>query len=158
MLVTTAAWGRRSSNQDLTMELIRLAESDEEISSCFRVVEQLRPHLLQETFVDKIRRQQTQGYRLAFLTEDDRVLAVAGFRVVENLVGGRILYVDDLVTDSASRSFGRGRTLFGWLVEQARVEGCRFLELDSGVQRFDAHRFYLSKRMMISSHHFRLTV
>ncbi|MGZ5001726.1 MAG: GNAT family N-acetyltransferase, partial [Chthoniobacterales bacterium] len=28
--------------------------------------------------------------------------------------------------------------------------------LDSGVQRFDAHRFYLMKRMKISSHHFSL--
>ncbi|MGZ5023946.1 MAG: GNAT family N-acetyltransferase, partial [Chthoniobacterales bacterium] len=28
------------------------------------------------------------------------------------------------------------------------------LTLDSGVQRFDAHRFYLMKRMKISSHHF----
>jgi len=30
------------------------------------------------------------------------------------------------------------------------------LHLDSGVQRFSAHRFYLSKRMEISSHHFSL--
>ena len=27
-----------------------------------------------------------------------------------------------------------------------------------GVQRFDAHRFYFVNRMVISSHHFRLTL
>jgi hypothetical protein len=30
------------------------------------------------------------------------------------------------------------------------------VELDSGVQRHDAHRFYLTNRMVISSYHFRL--
>jgi hypothetical protein len=46
--------------------------------------------------------------------------------------------------------------LFDWLVAQAREHGCARLELDSGVQRFRAHRFYLMKRMEISSHHFML--
>lgn len=32
------------------------------------------------------------------------------------------------------------------------------LELDSGVQRFDAHRFYLVQRMLNTAHHFRLTL
>jgi hypothetical protein len=46
--------------------------------------------------------------------------------------------------------------MLDWLIERARGEGCQSFELDSGVQRFDAHRFYLSNRMIISSHHFRL--
>jgi len=81
---------------------------------------------------------------------------VVGVPLNENLVGGRILYVDDLVTDSTVRSKGHGKTLLDWLTARARTERCRFLELDSGVQRFDAHRFYLVNRMEISSHHFRL--
>ena len=28
------------------------------------------------------------------------------------------------------------------------------IDLDSGVQRHDAHRFYLRERMAITSHHF----
>ena len=56
------------------------------------------------------------------------------------------------------RSAGYGGQLFDWLVERARAEGCRTLELDSGVQRFDAHRFYLVRRMSIVSHHFRLVL
>ena len=65
-------------------------------------------------------------------------------------------YVDDLVTDESERSLGYGGALFDWLVAEARAEGCGKLELDSGVQRFAAHRFYLTKRMIISSHHFSL--
>jgi len=95
---------------------------------------------------------------LAFLETEDEVRAVAGYRVLESLFSGKFLYVDDLVTREADRSRGYGSQLFDWLVEQAREHGCESLELDSGVQRFDAHRFYLLKRMNISPYHFRIKV
>jgi GNAT superfamily N-acetyltransferase len=119
---------------------------------------QLRPHLESAAFVATVRRQAAGGFALAMLERDGHVQAVAGFRVIDNLVGGRILYVDDLVTDAAARSHGYGRALIDWLTTRARTENCRYLELDSGVQRFDAHRFYLVNRMHIASYHFRLRI
>jgi GNAT superfamily N-acetyltransferase len=62
------------------------------------------------------------------------------------------------VTDQAARSKGIGGELFNWCVEFARQERCDQLHLDSGVQRFNAHRFYLQKRMRISSHHFQMVL
>jgi len=138
------------------MSGIALADSDAQILGCFPVIYQLRTHLEQKDFLSKVRRQQLEGYRLVYLEDDGSVRAVAGFRVVENLASGKMLYVDDLVTDSACRSRGYGKALLNWLIEQARREQCQFLDLDSGVQRFDAHRFYLSNRLIISSHHFKL--
>ena len=82
--------------------------------------------------------------------------SVAGFRVHETLAWGWILYVDDLVTDEAARSSGYGERLLSWLAELARADGCDELHLDSGVHRFDAHRFYLRNRFAISAHHFSL--
>ena len=51
------------------------------------------------------------GYRLAFVQDTDGVVAVAGFRVGENLAWGRFLYVDDLVTLPSHRSKGYGAKL-----------------------------------------------
>jgi GNAT superfamily N-acetyltransferase len=135
---------------------IRLAESDRDVDRAFPVMAQLRPHLEAAAFVSTVRRQAVDGFRLAILEDDGEVRAAAGFRVFDNLVGGRILYVDDLVTDATVRSKGYGKAMLDWLAERARRADCRFLELDSGVQRFDAHRFYLVNRLEISSHHFRL--
>jgi len=135
---------------------VEVAESDAQIASCFCVMRELRPHIVEATFVPTIREQQKSGYVLAYLREDDRTLSVAGFRLIENLVSGRMLYVDDLVTLDGNRSEGYGKVMFEWLVQRARDEGCGYLELDSGVQRFQAHRFYLTNRMVISAHHFRL--
>jgi GNAT superfamily N-acetyltransferase len=72
------------------------------------------------------------------------------------LAWGKFLYVDDLVAKSDDRSKGFGGALFDWLIEYARKEGCDQFHLDSGVQRFAAHRFYLTKRMIIEAHHFGL--
>src|SRR5436309_7996711 len=104
------------------MSEIRLAESDDEIARCFPVMRQLRPNLKEEAFVATIRQQQSGGFRLAYLEEEGSVHAVAGFRLIDNLVSGRILYVDDLVTDTARRSAGYGKTLFDWLASRARDE------------------------------------
>jgi GNAT superfamily N-acetyltransferase len=134
---------------------ILLATSEAAIARCFPAVHVLRPHLVEAEFVDRVQRQQQQGYQLAYV-EDSGVKAIAGFRVLENLFTGKLLYVDDLVTAEGERSKGYGASLFEWLVEQARIQGCEKLELDSGVQRVDAHRFYFRQRMAIVSYHFAL--
>ncbi len=137
---------------------IRLAETDGEIIACLPVMRQLRTDLAEAGFLRRIRLQQSGGYQLCYLAEDGLVRSVAGFRLMENLASGRVLYVDDLVTDSGARSKGFGQQLLDWLLKEAKAAGCDTLELDSGVQRFDAHRFYLRNRMHIVSHHFRISL
>jgi GNAT superfamily N-acetyltransferase len=136
---------------------IAIAKTREDVRRCFPVMRELRPHFKSaEKFVQQVLRQQRDGYLLAFLETEGEVRAVAGYRFLESLFSGKFLYVDDLVTRDGDRSRGFGGVLLDWLVEQARANRCDTLELDSGVQRFDAHRFYLLKRMNISSYHFRI--
>ena len=139
------------------MKTPSLATTDADITRCFPVMVQLRPSLIAEEFVARIRRKEAESYRLAFAEDETgAVRSVAGFRVMDRLHLGRALYVDDLVTDAAARSRGHGDRLFDWLVVQARALGCASLTLDSGTHRTDAHRFYLRKRMKISAFHFDL--
>jgi GNAT superfamily N-acetyltransferase len=128
--------------------------SDEEITSTFPVMRQLRTHLDENEYLEKIKRMQRSGYRLAAATEGGEVRCVAGFRIVEFLAYGKFLYVDDLVTAEDARSAGHGERVLDWLAGVAREEGCGSLQLDSGVQRHEAHRFYFRKGMSISSYHF----
>lgn len=134
---------------------VRLAESDAEIAGCFPVMRELRPHLRDEVeFVRRVRDQERDGYRVAYVEEDGTPVAVAGFRIVTSLSWGRFLYVDDLVTLAAHRSRGHGKTLLGWLRTHARERGCGEIHLDSGVQRKDAHRFYVREGMTFGAHHY----
>ncbi|MEH2350830.1 MAG: GNAT family N-acetyltransferase [Nostoc sp.] len=133
---------------------IQLAKSDFKILGCFPVISLLRPHLEEAKFIEQVRYQMKEGYQLAFLEIEEQAVAVAGFRISTCLALGKFLYVDDLVVDELKRSQGYGKQLFQWLIEYAKNHGCEHLSLDSGVQRFGAHRFYLMERMSITSHHF----
>jgi GNAT superfamily N-acetyltransferase len=148
----------RKNPQSSTIR-IAIARTPPEIGRCYDVMRELRPHFSTRTkFVERVRRQQRDGYRLAFVVAGGEVRAVAGYRFLESLYSGRFLYVDDLVTRESDRSAGYGGKLLDWLLQQAREKKCTSFELDSGVQRFDAHRFYFVKRMKIASYHFSMAV
>lgn len=136
---------------------ITFANTDEEIQNCHAVMSQLRPNIKPEEFVPRVRRQMADfGFRLAYLEDEGEVKAVAGIRVSEWLHGGKYLEIDDLVAKEGDRSKGYGGKLFDWIVDLARSENCNHVRLLSGVQRFDAHRFYLKKRMNIEAHYFNM--
>ena len=136
---------------------ISLAVDDREIEGCYPVMSELRPHVSAEEFLPRVSRQmEDAGYKLAYLSDGGEVKAVAGFRMSECLAWGKFVYVDDLVSKEGERSKGYGGELFDWLVVYAREQGCDQFHLDSGVQRFAAHRFYLNRRMAIEAHHFGL--
>lgn len=137
---------------------ISIAKSLDEISDCFPVILQLRTTLTRKKFIDKVRKQQENGYHLAFVKDQGKVMAVSGFRISQSLAWGKFLYIDDLITDQDNRSKGYGDKLFDFLVEYALKENCHELHLDSGVQRFGAHRFYMKKNMAIVAHHFSLSL
>jgi GNAT superfamily N-acetyltransferase len=155
MAISRAMWQSVIDHIPMTTNIL-LATSDEEIDACYPVMSELRVHLNRGEFLTRVKRQtEIAGYRLAYAI-DKEVKAVAGFRISESLVWGKYLYVDDLVSRSDDRSKGYGGALFDWLVAHGREKNCDQLHLDSGVQRFDAHRFYLMKRMDIQAHHFGL--
>ena len=135
---------------------VRVAESDAEIERCFAVMHQLRPALVAGEFVGRIRMQEAEGYRLAFLEDEGSVVSVAGFRLMTVLWSGRTLYVDDLVTDEGARSKGHGETILKWLIEHARAAGCATFSLDSGTQRPEAHAFYFRQGLRVTDFHFQM--
>jgi GNAT superfamily N-acetyltransferase len=137
---------------------VKVAQTDAEKLACFPVMKELRTHLEEAEFMPQLERQEAQGYRLAFVEKNGQVVAAAGFWVNEAFAYGRYMYVYDLVTSERARSGGHGRALLEFLKALARDAGCAQLHLDSGVQRFRAHRFYLREGFVISGHHFQLVL
>ncbi len=146
---------KRDSSRQIS---IKIAESEEEIRRCFPVMKQLREKLSAEEFVEKVAEQEREGYKLAFLETDGRIVAVGGFRIYHMLTTGKTMYVDDLVTDANSRSQGFGEALLKWLIELSRKEKCETFSLNSGTHRGRAHRFYFVQGMHIANYHFELAL
>src|SRR5690606_1837927 len=131
-----------------------LAAGDARWAQALPVLQELRPHLTADLLARVLDEGAPQGLRFTAVFAGDRCVAVAGWRIIANTSATRKMYVDDLSTAESERSRGYGRMLLDALRERAVEAGCRFLDLDSGVQRFDAHRFYLRERMDIVAHHF----
>lgn len=136
---------------------VHIAESDAELEKISGVLLQLRTAFNRESLIAQIKKQRQRGYQIAYVESAGEVLCVAGFVVETKLAWGRHIYVDDLVTAEKHRSSGAGAKLIAWLKSHARELGCNQLHLDSGVQRFAAHKFYLREGFSITSHHFAIT-
>jgi len=136
---------------------ITCPETDDEILATWSVMAQLRPHLPRDEYVATVRgMMKSDGYKLAALVDDGVVRAVAGYRFMHMLYCGKLLYVDDLVSDETARSRGYGKQMMDWLKTEARDNGCSELQLISRVTREQAHRFYFREGLAIECFEFRV--
>ena len=134
---------------------VGICGNEEEIRTCYAVISQLRPHLDEDSFVQRVLLQGAEAFMLAYLKDaHEKVVGVCGFRIMNNLGFGRIVFVDDLVVDESERSKGYGKILFDWLSMYAKENGCGRIHLDSAVHRVGAHKFYMEQRMAITSFFF----
>jgi GNAT superfamily N-acetyltransferase len=131
-------------------------DSDQDYQAAFSVMRELRPHLADAAaFAAQARRQHAQGYRLLAAWQDDKVQGLAGYRLQENLVYGRFLYVDDLVTTAEARRHGIGARLIDALRAEARQQECAQLVLDTALGNAFAQRFYFRQGLLATAMHFR---
>jgi ribosomal protein S18 acetylase RimI-like enzyme len=130
----------------------RYLDTEIDVAACYGLMRQLRPHLTSEhEFIERWRRQTTAGYRLLAICLGPTPLALAGYRVQENLVHGRHLYIDDLVTDEALRGSGHGGVLLERLKIEGRALGCDKLVLDSALNNALGHRFYYRQGLLAAA-------
>ena len=64
---------------------IHIATTDAEIAACYPAMRELRPHIAEGQLLSRVRNQENIGYRLAYVQASNSVVAVAGFRLGENL-------------------------------------------------------------------------
>lgn len=138
---------------------IALAASHEEITRCYAVMAELRPHISAKDFLPLVEKlAKLNNFKIAYL-EDGEIKSVAGIRIGEWLAAsGKYLEIEDLVTKSGEQSKGYGGELFDWLVAYAVDNDCTHLRLVSNVARVDAHRFYERKGMSHVAHYFSMNL
>ena len=133
---------------------VRTAREEGEVRRCWLAYKELRPHLRSEgELVERWRRQTREGFQIIYIPDGDAVPAAAGYRFLNTLAWGHILYIDDLVAVAARHKTGLGTTLLQYLQEEARRVGCDAVHLDTGYQRHLAHLAYLRNGFHFNSHH-----
>jgi ribosomal protein S18 acetylase RimI-like enzyme len=131
--------------------VLRHAHGLEELTACFPVISLLRPRLKGVAeWVERASGMAADGYRVLAAWDGSRVVAVAGYRISENMIYDHYLYVDDLVTAESERRKGLGAALLKELSAIAVDEYCRYLVLDTAATNENARRFY--KREGLNDH------
>jgi GNAT superfamily N-acetyltransferase len=119
------------------------------IGACHAVMLELRPHLKNaDSFIRQVMRQREHGYRLSAAWCDGRIIGVIGYRLQENLLYGRFVFVDDLVVRKEFRGDGVGAQLLHVARAYAREAGCKHLVLDTGLHMALAQRFYYRQGLL----------
>ncbi|MBL3645966.1 GNAT family N-acetyltransferase [Bacillus sp. RHFB] len=127
----------------LTIKELKLRN---EIIEAFPIMKQLRTHLDEGTYLELVMEaQEVDRYKMLALFDDDKIVAVTGFKPMTTLYYGRFVWVCDLVTDTNIRSKGYGEKLLTYVHEWAKENKYESVALSSGLQRTDAHRFYENK-------------
>ncbi|MBL7914599.1 MAG: aminoalkylphosphonic acid N-acetyltransferase [Bacteroidetes bacterium ADurb.Bin397] len=134
--------------------MVKEITSDEDIFKCREAFLDLRPHIEAAAYPAILKSMINDGFKVVFIERDGKAVSVAGFWSGYKLHRGNYIYIDDLNTLPDYRKNGYAGMIMDWIIAYANQNKIDQIHLDSGVMRFDAHRFYLSKKFIISSHHF----
>jgi ribosomal protein S18 acetylase RimI-like enzyme len=117
---------------------------EEDLLPCVATMRHLRPHLEKDdaVVVARFRRQMAQGYRLAGIVQEDRPVALIGFRLSENLVFGPFLYIDDVVVDPDARGGGLAAKMLEAVREIAVAAELNLMALDTALSNATAQNVY----------------
>ncbi|WP_257391824.1 GNAT family N-acetyltransferase [Mesobacillus jeotgali] len=130
-----------NSTGETVQELIH----KDQLLEAFPIMNQLRTDLTEETYLALLEEMREDGYSLFALYKDNQLVSVAGLSWRVNFYNKRHVFIYDLVTDHAYRSYGFGEKLLSYIHNWAKENGAEYVALESGIHRSNAHRFYEEK-------------
>lgn len=135
----------------------RKAITKADIEICKETILEFRGNLDPKTVVDQVFQMiRHEGFELVFIPNQDNTQAAAfiGYRKLNLLRTGPMIYIDDLFTFAEFRGRGYAGALLDYVTGQAANEGIKTIHLDSGYSLHTAHRLYLNKGYYLACNHF----
>jgi hypothetical protein len=95
-----------------------------------------------------------QNYECFKITHDEQTVGVFGLWFMTRHYAGRSCEPDHIFIKEEYRSKGVGKNLFEFIYKYADEKGCETSELNSYVQNYRSHKFYLNEGYEIKGYHF----
>jgi len=115
-----------------------------ELEKCYPVMKELRKDLTLSNFLSMYEKAHAEnGYQVIVAkNEAGAIVGVMGLRILNDLVHGRHVYIDDLVSSEKFRSKGLGSLFLVHAESYARENDCTNLRLCTGIDNENGKRFY----------------
>ncbi|WP_238388441.1 GNAT family N-acetyltransferase [Christiangramia aestuarii] len=95
-----------------------------------------------------------QNYECFGIYKEDRLIGVFGLWFMTRHYAGRSCEVDHIFIEEAEQGRGVGKTLLAYIHKYAAAKGCETMELNSYVENFRSHKFYMELGYIIRGYHF----
>ena len=95
-----------------------------------------------------------QNYECFGIFESGKLIGVFGLWFMTRHYAGRSCEADHIYIEEEFQGKGIGQNLFDFIHEYASSKGCETIELNSYVENFRSHRFYMNRGYVIRGYHF----
>ena len=96
----------------------------------------------------------SQNYECFGIYSQDNLIGVFGLWFMTRHYAGKCCEADHIVIDEEFQNKGVGSSLMNFIHEYARTKGCETIELNSYVENFRSHKFYMNLGYVIRGYHF----
>lgn len=107
------------------------------------LMEQLGYHISEADLLENIKLHLKKEYALFIAEIPEKIIGFISIHIYQYPhLKESLSRITALCVDTNHRSFGIGSKLLAYAEEYIKICGCKMIELTSGIQREDAHRFY----------------
>ncbi|MDT0641694.1 GNAT family N-acetyltransferase [Zunongwangia sp. F363] len=96
----------------------------------------------------------SQNYECFGIYIDDKMIGVFGLWFMTRHYAGRSCEPDHIIISEEYQNKGIGKQLFEFIYKYAGEKGCETTELNSYVENYRSHKFYMNEGYVIKGYHF----
>ncbi len=111
-------------------------------------------HISEETLKERALEMATQNYECLGIFDAAELIGVCGMWFQTRHYAGRSCEIDHVIIDDGYRNQGIGGKMMDFIYDYARKEECNWVELNTYVDNFPSHKFYINQDFMAKGYHF----
>lgn len=133
---------------------IKEVNTEVEIQQCWEVISLLRPHLDKTNWLNIIlEMMRNEKYSIAVIEDNNQFVAFAGYRIMNSLHSGHIIYIDDLCTLQSHRGKGLASQLLDYIENIALSKNLDAVVLDTDFHNNTAQKVYFKSGFKLVAVH-----
>ncbi|MCM4154783.1 GNAT family N-acetyltransferase [Gramella sp. AN32] len=127
----------------------------EDVHIIFPFLKKLAKSPLDEKILkERVEESMTQNYECFGVFLNEKLIGVFGLWFMTRHYVGKSCEIDHIIFDDAYRNKGFGKKMLDFIEDYTKEKGCNAMELNSYVENFPSHKFFMNSGMVARGFHF----